>query len=115
MGVDEDIATDPFIFPYAPSPENDSPIRKIQHFIFFIPFSFLFALWRVDTLTVAVEAVESKRPDAKNELWYLLGHYFVLLTLFPLPVWVPAVFLSGLLSALIVTPTHQNEEFFDEY
>jgi len=115
MGVDEDIATDPFLFPWAPDPENDSPLRKIQHLIFFIPFSFLFALWRVDTLKVAVDSVETKRPDAKNELWYLLAHYFVLLTFFPITVWVPAVFLSGLMSALIVTPTHQNEEYFEEY
>mmetsp|Transcript_5602 Transcript_5602/g.13992 ORF Transcript_5602/g.13992 Transcript_5602/m.13992 type:complete len:504 (+) Transcript_5602:196-1707(+) len=115
MGVDEDIATDPFLFPYTPDPENDSPLRKIQHLIFFIPFSFLFALWRVDTLKVAVDSIEDKRPDAKNELWYLLAHYAVLFTFIPFTVWVPAVFLSGLMSALIVTPTHQSEELFEEF
>jgi len=115
MGVDEDIATDPFLFPYVPDPENDSPLRKFQHLWFFIPFSFLFALWRVDTLKVAVDSVELKRPDAKDELWYLLAHYAVLFTFFPMPVWLPAVFLSGLMSALIVTPTHQSEELFEEY
>lgn len=115
MGVDEDIATDPFLFTWAPDPKYDSPLRKIQHYIFYIPFSFLFALWRVDTLKVAVESVETKRPDAKDELWYLLSHYFLLLTFFPAQVWVPAVFLSGLMSALIVTPTHQSEELFEDY
>ncbi|KAL7469624.1 hypothetical protein ACHAXS_009886 [Conticribra weissflogii] len=115
MGVDEDIATDPFLYAWAPDPKYDSPLRKIQHLIFYIPFSFLFALWRVDTLQVAVDSVETKRPDAKNELWFLLAHYFALLTFFPLQVWVPAVFLSGLMSALIVTPTHQSEEYFEEY
>lgn len=115
MGVDEDIATDPFLFPYAPDPKNDSPLRKVQHYTFAVVFSFLFALWRVDTLKVAVDSVESKRPDAKNELWYLLTHYAILLTLFPLAVWVPAVFISGLMSALIVTPTHQSEDYFEEY
>jgi fatty acid desaturase len=90
-------------------------LRKIQHWIFFVPFSFLFALWRVDTLKVAVDSVELKRPDAKGELWYLLAHYFALLTFFPFEVWVPAVFVSGLMSALIVTPTHQSEEMFEEY
>ena len=142
IGVDEDIATDPFLYCFAPDPANDSPLRRIQHLIFFIPFSALFALWRVDTLKVAVESVEQKRPDAKNELWYLLAHYFVLLTVFPLSVWVPAVFVSGLMSALsknllfyifhislinffliegtniiilVVTPTHQSEELFSEY
>jgi len=115
MGVDEDIATDPFLFPYAPDPKHDSPLRKVQHVIFPVVFSFLFALWRVDTLKVAVDSVETKRPDAKNELWYLLAHYFVLLSIFPATVWVPAVFLSGLMSALIVTPTHQSEDYFTEY
>ncbi len=115
MGVDEDIATDPFLYAWAPDPKYDSPLRKIQHLIFYIPFSFLFALWRVDTLQVAVDSVETKRPDAKNELWFLLAHYFALLTFFPLQVWVPAVFLSVLMSALIVTPTHQSEEYFEEY
>ena len=115
MGVDEDVATDPFLYTWAPDPEHDSPLRKIQHLIFYIPFSFLFALWRVDTLKVAIDSVETKRPDAKNELLFLLAHYFALLTFFPFQVWVPAVFLSGLMSALIVTPTHQSEEMFDEY
>lgn len=64
---------------------------------------------------MAVESVETKRPDAKDELWYLLSHYFLLLTFFPAQVWVPAVFLSGLMSALIVTPTHQSEDLFEDY
>lgn len=115
MGVDEDIATDPFLYTWAPDPKHDSPLRKIQHWIFFVPFSALFALWRYDTMQVAIGAVEEKRPGAKEELAGLLAHYFVLLTLFPLGVWFPAVFLSGLMSALIVTPTHQSEELFGDY
>jgi len=114
-GVDEDIATDPFLYTWAPDPENDSPLRKIQHWTFFVPFSALFALWRVDTMKVAVEAVEQKRPGAKEELFGLLAHYFVLLTFLPFGVWFPAVFLSGLMSALIVTPTHQSEAMFEDY
>jgi len=115
MGVDEDIATDPFLFTWAPDPKYDSPLRKIQHLIFYIPFSFLFALWRFDTIKVIVDAVEAKRPKAKDELFALMAHYFVLLTILPLNVWAPAVLLSGLMSALIVTPTHQSEEFFEEF
>lgn len=115
MGVDEDIATDPFLFQWAPSPEHDSPIRKIQHLVFWIPFSFLFALWRVDSVKVTVDAVANKRPGAQSELYSLMAHYFVLLTVFPLTVIVPAVLLSGLMSALIVTPTHQSEELFEDY
>lgn len=115
MGVDEDIATDPFLFQWAPSPENDSPLRKIQHLIFYVPFSFLFALWRFDSMKVAVDAVEQNRVGSKTELYNLLIHYFFLFNLFPYQVWIPAVFMSGLVSALIVTPTHQSEELFDEY
>jgi len=115
MGVDEDIATDPFLYTWAPDPKNDSPLRKIQHWIFFIPFSALFALWRVDTLKVAIDSVAEKRPDSKKELYALLAHYAVLLTLFPFHIWVPAVFISGLMSAIIVTPTHQNEELFEDF
>lgn len=90
MGVDEDIATDPFLFQWAPSPEHDSPIRKIQHYVFWIPFSFLFALWRVDSVKVTVDAVANKRPGAQSELYALMAHYFVLLTVFPLTVIVTA-------------------------
>lgn len=115
QGVDEDIATDPFLYTWVPDPSDDSPLRKIQHYIFWIPFSFLFALWRVDTMKVAIEAVEQKRPGAKGELYALLAHYAILFTVFPVNVWLPAVFLSGLMSAIIVTPTHQSEEMFENY
>jgi len=64
---------------------------------------------------VEIESVEQKRPNAKSELYGLLAHYFILLTIFPINVWVPAIFLSGLMSALIVTPTHQSEQMFDDY
>ena len=115
QGVDEDIATDPFLFTWAPDPSQDSPLRKIQHYIFWIPFSSLFALWRVDSLQVAMDAIEKKRPGAKGEMYSLLIHYLVLLSVFPVGVWLPAIFLSGLLSAIIVTPTHQSESMFSEY
>jgi fatty acid desaturase len=115
MGVDEDIATDPFLYAYAPDPSQDSPLRKIQHYVFWIPFSFLFALWRFDSLKVGLDAIEQQRPNAKPEMYALLIHYSILLTLFPVAVWLPAVFMSGLISALIVTPTHQSEEMFEDY
>mmetsp|Transcript_8793 Transcript_8793/g.19356 ORF Transcript_8793/g.19356 Transcript_8793/m.19356 type:complete len:380 (-) Transcript_8793:435-1574(-) len=115
MGVDEDIATDPFLYSWVPDPENDSPLRKIQHLIFFIPFSALFALWRYDTLSVTINSVEEKRLGAKNELYLLMAHYALCFTLLPLSVFIPAIFVSGLISALIVTPTHQSEEIFDEF
>ena len=114
-GVDEDIATDPFLYQWAPDPAHDHPIRKIQHLIFFIPFSFLFALWRYDSINAAIANVRKDRTHAEDELKGLLVHYAILLTVFPFAVWVPAVLISGLMSALIVTPTHQSEELFDEF
>lgn len=115
QGVDEDIATDPFLFQWAPSPENDHPLRKIQHLIFYIPFSFLFALWRIDSVKVAISSVRQKRAGSKPGLYSILFHYTWLFAIFPIKVWLPAIFMSGLLSALIVTPTHQSEEMFSEY
>lgn len=114
-GVDEDIATDPFLFQWAPDPENDSPIRKIQHWIFFVPFSFLFALWRYDSINSAIANLKKDRTHSEEEMKGILIHYLFLLTVFPVSVWVPAVLISGLMSALIVTPTHQSEELFDDY
>lgn len=66
-------------------------------------------------MKVAIESFEQKRPNARTELNCLLAHYFVLFTVFPFNVWFPAIFISGLLSALIVTPTHQSEELFSDY
>lgn len=114
-GVDEDIATDPFLYQWAPDPKNDSPLRKIQHLIFFVPFSFLFALWRYDSINSAIANLKQDRTHADEEMRGLLIHYAVLLTVFPVGVWFPAVLISGLMSALIVTPTHQSEELFDDY
>jgi len=115
VGCDEDIATDPFLFSYVPTPEDDHPLRRIQHWIFYIPFSALFALWRIDSIKVAISSVKDGRPGSKPGLYALLLHYSWLFALFPVKVWFPAIFVSGLLSALIVTPTHQSEEMFDEY
>lgn len=75
----------------------------------------MFALWRYDSMIVAIKAVEDKRPQAKEELTALLVHYLFLFTVFPVQIWLPAIFVSGLISALIVTPTHQSEAMFEDY
>jgi fatty acid desaturase len=114
MGVDEDIAAGPLLYTYAPDPSKDSPFRRFQHLTFFLPFSLLFALWRVRSVLVTVQSIEDGRPRAKEELYSLMTHYFMVLTFLPAHVWVPAIFISGLMSAIIVTPTHQSDVFFDE-
>ena len=50
VGYDEDIATDPFYFLWAPDPENDSPQRKFQHYTWPFWFTLLFHSWRIDSL-----------------------------------------------------------------
>ena len=112
MGVDGDMGEGPLLYTYAPDPSNDSPFRKVQHITFPFVFSLLFALWRVRSIQVVVPAIEEKRTQAKEELYSLMFHYAVLLTLFPASVWIPSVFISGLMSAFIVTPTHQSDAFF---
>ena len=115
QGVDEDLATNPLLYTWAPDPSQDSPLRKWQHCTFWLPFSLLFALWRVASIAVAVQGMMEKRPGAKGEALGLLVHYAILWTLFPFKVWFPAVLLSGLISSVIVTTTHQSEDLFDEY
>lgn len=115
IGVDEDMVTDPILYTWAPDPSQDSVMRKVQHYIFWIPFMFLFFVWRLDSLVAAVHAVDLERPAAKKELCAVLAHYAILFTLFPVYIWLPSFLLSGLISSLVVTATHQSEEKFTEY
>lgn len=114
MGVDGDMAVGPLLFTYVPDPKNDSPWRKVQHYTFVPVFSLLRWLWSIRSFQEAIKGIENKRPQAKNELYCLMAHYAMLLTVFPMSVWIPAFFLSGLITALIVTPTHQNDTFFSD-
>lgn len=109
------MATDPVLYTWAPDPSQDSFIRKIQHYVFWIPFTFLYFAWRLDSFVAAVHAVELKRPASKRELYSILGHYVLLFNVFPVNIWVPSFLLSGLVSALVVTSTHQSEEKFTAY
>jgi len=107
VGVDEDLMVDPALYLWAPSAENDNPlVRKIQHLYWPIPYSLLFAIWRIDSIKVAWQ----------RKLWGEFGrlglHYAGLALLFPVSVLVPAVFVSGLLTATIVTVSHVSEDLY---
>jgi len=115
MGADEDIATSPLLYTWAPHPEDDSPVRQVQHWLFWLPFSSLFALWRYASVTDLIVAVKEKRPNAEKELACLVLHWVVMLLNVPLPVLACAVLLSGFVSSTIVTATHQSEELFGEF
>mmetsp|Transcript_38209 Transcript_38209/g.89668 ORF Transcript_38209/g.89668 Transcript_38209/m.89668 type:complete len:508 (-) Transcript_38209:24-1547(-) len=115
MGADEDIATAPLLYSWAPHPADDSPMRKVQHWFWPVPFSSMFALWRVATIIDTWKAVRQGRPAAKKEMACLALHWTVVLTLVPLPIVFTFITLSGLVSATIVTATHQSEHLFEEF
>ena len=50
----------------------------------------------------------------RNELLSLAAHYCFVLALLPPPVFVASVLLSGLISATIVTVSHQTEDLILE-
>lgn len=59
--------------------------------------------------------MDLKRPGSRAELNSIIFHYAVMLAFFPAKVFFPAVLLGGLISAMVVTSTHQSEEKFTEY
>lgn len=109
VGKDEDLMVDPALWLWAPAPENDAPWRKYQGIYAPLPMSLLFMIWRFDSVKVALQ----------RKLWPELAgfgiHYAAMLSLFSLPVFIGSVFVSGLMTAIITTVTHQSEEmFYDE-
>ena len=74
-------------------------------------YSILFALWRFNSLkTLHVLRGEALRTDGVP----ILVNYIWMATCLPLSVAVGHVLLAGLLSAIIVTASHQSEHMFDE-
>jgi len=107
--IDEDIATDPALFLWAPDPKNDVPWRKFQGLYLPFPMSLLFLIWRFDSIKVAIERKEYK------EIIGLACHYAFMLTFVPAWTFLGALMVSGFMTAVITTVTHQSEElFFDE-
>jgi len=106
IGYDEDIALEPFIYLWRPDPQNDSKLRKLQHWLWPIPFSILFLYWRVDSVRYAAKF------NKKMEGLRLAMHYAIFGSILPLPIFFLAVWLSGFLTATIVTVTHQSEDLY---
>eukprot|EP00611_Tribonema_gayanum_P006835 TRINITY_DN1617_c0_g1_i1.p1 TRINITY_DN1617_c0_g1~~TRINITY_DN1617_c0_g1_i1.p1 ORF type:complete len:294 (+),score=28.42 TRINITY_DN1617_c0_g1_i1:371-1252(+) len=104
VGVDEDIMVEPALYLWSPTEERDKPWRKFQHFLWPVPFSALFAMWRIDSIKTAL----------KLKLWpeivALSLHYVALLSLVGPGVALGHIMLGGLLTATIVTVTHTAEE-----
>jgi len=109
VGVDEDIMSDPFFFLWPPDPSRDSRWRKLQHLYALPLYAILFALWRFNSL----KTVFSKRLYGEGAL--LLTNYAWMAICLPLPVALGHVFLAGVMTATIVTVSHQAEELFHEH
>ena len=97
VSIDEDIATDPALFLWAPDPKNDAPWRKFQGLYLPFPMSLLFLIWRFDSIKVAIERKEYK------ELFGLACHYTFMLSLVPAWTFLGALLVSGFMTAIITT------------
>jgi len=115
-GVDEDLATEPLLYVHEPDPSKDVATRRFQHIYFPLPLSMLFAVWRVGSIKVLIEDMFSGfKRKTQSELLCLGLHYSLVGLFIPWTVFLSSVFVSGLMTAIIVTVTHQSEELFDEY
>jgi len=116
IGADEDLATEPLLYVYSPAPEKDSTLRKYQHLYFLFPLSMLFAIWRFDSMKLVIkDFLSGWKRKSQYELLGMAAHYFIALKLIPAPIFFTSIFISGLMTAIIVTVTHQSEDFFDEH
>ena len=101
IGYDEDVALEPALYLWQPDPSNDSPMRKYQHLYWPIPFSVLFLYWRFDSIRYVI------KHKKWNEAARLAAHWATFLTILPASTVFLGVWLSGLITATIVTVTHQ--------
>ena len=107
VGYDEDIALDPFLHLWQPDPKNDlNKYRKYQHIYWPLPYSILFLYWRYDSIRYVLQA--KKWGEAAR----LAIHWAMFSAIVPFGTLMLAIWFSGLLTATIVTVTHQSEEMF---
>ena len=110
VGVDEDIMADPFFYLWAPDPSRDSKWRHLQHLYMIPVYASLFALWRFNSL----RTLHSMRKHWSNESLLIALNYAWIALFLPLSVAIGHVFLSGVITATVVTASHQSEEMLDE-
>jgi len=107
VGYDEDIALDPALHLWRPDPANDITwLRRWQHVYWPLPYSILFLYWRFDSIRYVLA------HKKWNEAARLAGHWAAFLAIVPAGPLFLSVWLSGLITATIVTVTHQSEEIF---
>ena len=81
-------------------------MRKNQHWIWPLPFSILFLYWRYDSIRYTLAAKKWGQVARLAAHWAAFSLLVNPVTLF-LSIW-----LSGFITATIVTVTHQSEEIF---
>lgn len=107
VGYDEDIALDPALHLWQPDPKNDIPwLRRWQHVFWPLPYSVLFLYWRFDSIRYVL------KHKKWNEAARLGIHWALYSALVPPKLLFLSIWLSGLITATIVTVTHQSEEIF---
>ena len=108
VGQDEDIMSDPFFYLWAPDPARDSKWRRLQHLYVLPVYSILFALWRFNSL----KTVHTLKLH-KTEGPLILLNYLWMALFLPPAVAIGHIFLAGVMTATIVTVSHQTEEMLE--
>lgn len=108
MGVDDDIANDPIFHLWYPAEEKDHPMRKYQHLYFVPVVSALYASWRLQSIQWVMASGD------KLEAGLIALGYIFLVAVFPIHVWVGAIFFGGWLVGIVVTASHQSEKLIEE-
>ena len=112
IGMDEDIMSDPMFYLWSPDPAHDAPRRRLQHLYAPLPYSLLFLLWRFNSLRSLLTCADKARQRREGAL--MAVHYAWVACCLPPAVFLGHALLAGLMSATIVTVSHQSEELFDE-
>eukprot|EP01006_Ploeotia_vitrea_P063765 TRINITY_DN86210_c0_g1_i1.p2 TRINITY_DN86210_c0_g1~~TRINITY_DN86210_c0_g1_i1.p2 ORF type:complete len:420 (-),score=238.22 TRINITY_DN86210_c0_g1_i1:168-1427(-) len=108
MGVDRDIANDPILHIWFPSPDKDVWFRKYQYLYFAPVYSALFLSWRWQSFWWTIER------KMWGELALLLVSY-VPLAMLPWKVALGSVLIGGFIVAIVVTASHQSEELVPKH
>jgi len=105
VGLDPDIHNEPLLFSFVPPPALDKHYRKYQPYYAPILYCFLFISWRIQSFKFALG-----QKRYQDLLFKFLPGYIWLACL-PLGVATASMLLSGFLVAIVVTLSHESEEF----
>jgi fatty acid desaturase len=90
-----------------PDPKDDSYFRRFQHLYALPVYSFLYFSWRQQSLVYAWGVEQNV-----IEMTLITIHYSAMVTLVPYSVFLGAIAFGGFCVAVVVTATHQSEDFY---